>query len=548
MPPKKKARAKRATLGNRVRLSLEQIPEVKKPMPVMKLGGATMAPEKMIQDMVRAVAPNAELKEMGKGGARAAYIGKRLVAFINPATGESRVFPSLETLKPGHGLADRAKSISARIAAKGSLFPKDGTQVVALPPVTLFGVNHSRKGERTAPSEYLSYIRFQRQINGVPVFGPGARAMIAVAADDSIRAFTHRWRSAIPTEQNVVPQSRAKIATLIRTQLAACAKVSDVNVDKVRIGYYDGGQGFLQPVYRFQATIVDHPSKVRKTRTASRHIYGYVSIGAAPEPLPVIGALKGKPPVEPPKQGKKSSRSKSAPPGDPTVGRYVVRNDSDEWVTSANEFFDGLQLAQNMFWAPFSFTDSQYYWAEPRLFTSEKDYFINSVQIALNEVHGNWWYFTTRDNSDDGVSLSDIPSPGYGGAGGGSLAYWIIHSCEVLPTQTDESISFDMWWNIFNGLHAVLGYRTEMWIDDDVTGPFGLCIGLGAPVVSAWLNEVAGNDSYDDGDTYHDGNRNMDEPMGRASAIAVCGHGDDTANDVGSLGPADCLTEWWFEN
>jgi hypothetical protein len=38
------------------------------------------------------------------------------------------------------------------------------------------------------------------------------------------------------------------------------------------------------------------------------------------------------------------------------------------------------------------------------------------------------------------------------------------------------------------------------------------------------------------------------EPMGRASAIALCGHGDDTANDIGSLGPASCLEEWWFNN
>jgi hypothetical protein len=87
-----------------------------------------------------------------------------------------------------------------------------------------------------------------------------------------------------------------------------------------------------------------------------------------------------------------------------------------------------------------------------------------------------------------------------------------------------------------------------MWIDDDVTGPFGFGIGLGAPVVGAWLTEVATNDSYDDGDTYFDTNRNITEPMGRASAIAVTGHGGDTVNNLGSLGPAGNLTEWWFNN
>ncbi len=277
---------------------------------------------------------------------------------------------------------------------------------------------------------------------------------------------------------------------------------------------------------------------------AKRHVFGYVPLSEAAEPLPVLGKREAKRPAPAKNGGPKTE----PPPGDPTVGRYVVRNDSDEWVTSANEFMGGLTLAHGLFGGPIPFTDSQYYWAEPRLFLSQKESFVDSVQIALNEVHGNWWYFTTRDNADDGVSLSSIPSTGYGGGAGGSLAYWIIHSCEVIPTQTDESNSFDVWWNIFNGLHAVVGYRTEMWIDDDVTGPFGFWIGLGASIVPAWLNEVAGNDSYDDGDTYHDDNRNIDEPMGRASAIAVCGHSDDTAADVAPLPRPNCLTEWWFNN
>jgi hypothetical protein len=90
------------------------------------------------------------------------------------------------------------------------------------------------------------------------------------------------------------------------------------------------------------------------------------------------------------------------------------------------------------------------------LFLSEKDSFVNSVQIALTDVHGNWGLFSTRDNHDDLVFLSRIPSSGYGGGGGGSLAYWILHSCEVIPTQTDESTSFDVWWSILTALRVPL--------------------------------------------------------------------------------------------
>lgn len=108
-----------------------------------------------------------------------------------------------------------------------------------------------------------------------------------------------------------------------------------------------------------------------------------------------------------------------------------------------------------------------------------------------------------------------------------------------------------MWWNIFNGLHAVMGYRTEMWINDQITSPFGLAVGLGAPVISAWLNAIASDNSYGAGDTiYQDGNfiPSKWEPMGRASAVAVCGHVDDTANDVAPFERPTCLTELWFNN
>lgn len=532
-------------MPSRVQFTPEsQIPPVEKPMPLLELGAPALASTDLLESMRDAVAPKARFKEL-KSGATAAYEGKRLVAFVNPKTGESAVFPSLEGLKPGKGLAERAAVVAAKLAREESLFPEDATTAVPLSPITLMGANRKRGQRRSAPREYLGYVRIQRQLEGAPVWGQGTRAMVAVAGDDSIHGFSHRWREARETGERVKPHPREHIAKAILAQLKAVPASSEVRVNRVMLGYHDGGGKFLQPVYRFEATVISPRLENTEHTLANRHVFGYVSIGEAPEPLPVLGARKGKPPSQPPKKRRKG-RVRKPPAGDPTVGRYVVRNDSSDWVASANDFFDGLQ-ASKMFGSSMAFTNSQYYWAEPRLFTNEKDSFVNSVQVALNEVHGNWWLFSTKDNSHDLVSLSSIPSSGYGGSGG-SLKYWIIHSCEVIPTQTDESTSFDVWWDIFNGLHAVVGYRTDMWINDRVTGRFGLFIGLGAPFVPTWLNDIASDDSYDDGTTYYDNNRKIKEPMGRASAVTVCGHSDDIVSQVGSLDRASCLTEWWFDN
>ena len=527
-----------------------QIPAVTKAMPLLELGQPVRASTDLIERLSRTGSPNAKVKEMK--GALALYDGKRLVAFVDAKTGESRVFPTLEGLKPGTGLAKRASAVAAQYARDKSLFPEDATRPVALAPTTLMAAQRPRKGRRTPGKEYLAYVRIQRQVEGAPVWGEGTRAALAVAGDNAVHAFSHRWRPAQRATTMVEPHPRAQIAEAILAQLKRVPASSNVRVDRVTVGYYDGGGKFLQPVYRFEATVIPPPLENERRRPANQHVFGYVSVGDPPESLPVLGARVGKPPVEPPPQKTKAAKGAArkknpASPGDPSVGRYVVRNDNSGWVTSANEFFGGLQLASTLFGSGITFTNKQYYWAEPRLFTTEKNSFINSVQVGLNEVHGNWWLFSTRDNSHDLVSLSDIPSSGYG-SGSGTLKYWIIHSCEVIPTQTDEATSFDVWWDIFNGLRAVVGYRTEMWINDHVTGKFGLYIGLGAAFVPAWLNDIASDDSYDDGATYFDDNRGITEPMGRSSAVVVCGHTDDIVSQVGSLGRATCLTEWWFNN
>jgi Family of unknown function (DUF6345) len=529
--------------NSRIRFSIEQIPELNEPLPVVRLGPQAVAPEALTRECARAVARGAELTEHGKSGLRAAYDGHRLVAYVHPATGQSRVYPSLEKLRPGEHLAQRAAAAAERIVRDRALFPEDMTEVIALPPVTLFGAKHSKTDTRTEPAEYLSFVRFERRLNGLPVFGPGSSAMIGVEAGGSIPAFFHRWRQATETSGKIAAHPRHVIANAIVEQLTPSAKVNHVHVDKVTVGYYDSGQDVLQPVYRFEATVKSPDAKT----VANRHVLGYVSIGDAPELLPVLGVQQGKSPSEPPTRRQRPKTSGVAPAGDPKVGRYVVRDDSPDWVNSANDFMASLEAAQGLF-GVIQFTDSQYYWAEPWEFLADKNAFVNDVQIALNEVHGNWGLFSTRDNHDDIVRLSTVPAGGYGSAGGGALAFWILHSCEVIPTQTDEATSFNIWWNLFDGLHAAVGYRTDMWIADGVTGPFGFAIGLGAPVVPAWISEVVGNSSYNPDATYHDGNRDMTEPMGRPSAIAVCGHTDDTAADVGPLPAATCLTEWWIGN
>jgi hypothetical protein len=91
----------------------------------------------------------------------------------------------------------------------------------------------------------------------------------------------------------------------------------------------------------------------------------------------------------------------------------------------------------------------------------------------------------------------------------------------------------------------VVGYRTIMYIDDDVGGPYGTNLGFIAPVVSSWLNTVSSAGAYSGHPTAmaHGG---INRPMGRASTISMCGRENDTVFDTSALPRAGCLRIFWY--
>jgi hypothetical protein len=491
-----------------VKISADQIPPINAPLPLFKACDFVD-----VQDYVDTLVPTVN---------GAAYEDGKLIAYVRPDTGESRIFPLLDCLKPGTDLAQKAQTAAQEFAQNPSLFPKDDTQLVVLPSTTIS--TSQSCGNATAPETVLAFASLERLINGIPIEGPGFQAVVGVDDSCGIKALAHRYRPAFQSDQKIAPHCPDDIVNSIIEDLNdTCTKVN-VTIDSVVVKYFDSGSGFIQPVYSYSGSIPSNDTHSQIT--------GSISIGSsvqAIEPVP------------------SSNVPSNAPPGfygrdvSPTVGRYVVSADSLEWLQSATAFINSLKLATSL--GGLSFVDKQYLATNVSMFTTAKNAFINSVQIALNEVHGDYWEFTTYQNDAGIVTLSEIG--GLGGNANGSLAYWILHSCEVIPSQTDEPNSFDVWWNIFRGLHSVVGYRTDMFISDGVTTNFGLWLGLNAPIVSSWFVEAAA--SYH-GETYFDTNRLITEPLGRASSVSVCGHADDTACDVAPLPNPTCLVEYWMDN
>lgn len=488
------------------------------------------------------------------------------MAVVDLATGETTFYPRYEGLNPSFEIGtERNKTY----IDNPDLFPHDDLAINVIQGPSLYGAVHTQNSNESNSAPYLSHVFAQRIVqldqNSLRVRGPGSKAIFGFGANHTLQSFNYLWHPA-SHNSTIQPASTQQIHDAIIAQLQPAATLGPLTVDAVEACYYDSAVNHIQPVYWFSATR-NLTSSGNGTQFNAR-ISGYVAAGSHTlEPLPDLTA----PPPDgaPPSFPSASNGGQNPPPqriprrsrygqldkraSTVTVGRYVIQQDDPGWLTSATNFWPALYKYTS---GKVNFVSQGFYWAFPWLYTTNAAQFANSVNLLLTEGHGNWHEFSTYQKEGSSVvHITDIPSTGYGGGAGGSLCYWILHSCEVIPSNTDYPSdpysSFDVWWSVFNGLHSVMGFRTEMWIDDGVTTPFGQAVGNGVSVVGAWMNAVLNDQTWyapSTKNTYYDGNRKMDEPMGRASSVSVCGHTDDVVWDVENLGRPGCLFEWWYDN
>jgi Family of unknown function (DUF6345) len=471
-------------------------------------------------------------------------------AWANLRTGDAEIYPTLATAKePISQLAASSLALrSQEIFTDPEFIRPDDTKVVIDQPKVLQGATFVRDAgggihPEKATTPYYVYVSARRFVSGLPVVGPGSRALLTISSGGVVEGMTRIWKTAKALNKVHPSLNAQQVQDEITRQLQPFLKGADAVVDGIGLAYYDANGAFLQPVYRF--TVRVHPEAGSNASTpADEFLIGYVPFATALEPLPSLGssgaassnAVSRPVPkvLAPQSSGLFSSTSPIS------VGMYVVRNDDAGWVNDANAFWNALSSTQ-----PGLFSLSQYYWAYPFEFTTQKDAYVNSVNLALTEVHGDWWYFTTYQNWGEGVSLWDIPYPGYGPSANGYLANWVLHSCEVVPTPDDTADWVGPWFTIFGGLRHVVGYRTIMYINDGAGGPYGTSLASLAPVISSWLSDVMSLNDYAGHPTAaaHGG---IVRPMGRASAISMSGHENDTVLDVSWLPRATNLTVWWF--
>ena len=578
------------------------IPKIPASLPLIKLT-AQAPPEAFLKDAISKIDvqlpaghPALTIQALRKTPSLAArgvseqlngvVVEDRVLAYWHAQTGEAEIHPQLEKLKTEKFVPANnphlavANSVARAVFARPEILPKDATQYTLGAAIPMVGAT-AQKGANGAitqsePALYLTYVPVHRSVQGYPVEGPGSRALIAVDNAGTTQGFMLHWKAGAANGQARETRTPEQIHSALQAVVQPLTKIGAVKVQSAGIVYYDDEGAQMAPAYRMIVKLHSNPSTgaTAGKLAADDLIVLYAPYGNAPL-SPTLTTPGEQPREATQNKGALAQPETTVAAGDPTVGRYVVRNDDPGWVNDANGFWSGLTAL----FGGSLFTNSQYYWAEPWEFTSNASSFIDSVQVGEVEAHGDWWYFTTYQDWGDGVNIDSNPAPGsgYGQVNHGKLNYLILHGCEIVPSAaeapcpkgmptTDNRGWTDPWWRVFQGLHLAVGYRTIMYINDSVGEPFGISARLGLPILTSWSNALLTAGDYqskprviahcganpakglEPGDNCPSNSTPGCLVMGEPSAVTVCGHSNDTIFDQSNIPAASCLTNYWWWN
>ncbi|MDQ1354803.1 MAG: hypothetical protein QG657_5112 [Acidobacteriota bacterium] len=423
-----------------------------------------------------------------------------------------------------------AMNIASNYTAEMKLIPQDVSKFAPKRVITL-GMAAQGQGNTRAVTPKLQSVVFQRSIDGRSVLGYGSQLTINLGDNGNVEGFQRKWNQLLPESANLAFRSNDEVYKRIEEILKQQFQGNvEIQVETPQLVYFGNDGQFVQPAYVFKANIISDESK-------GKVYYAGVVEALQNPPELLFEAVKDRALPETPRA--QVSGMPAPAPDDPTVGRYVVRQDSWDWVDDANDFKRGLENG-HCGGCP-AITFPQFYWNEPRAFTTQDNIFADSCNITLMEGHGNHWLFTTRSNCCDVVFLNDGAQPGYGGHAGGQMAYLILKGCDIIPSPMEVPNWPDPWWRIFKGLHQAIGFRTTMFINDDISYIFGYYLGRNCRILDSWFYATNSSASYQ-WQRSHGG-----EVTGFGAVVMIPGHEGDgiyytaPAPDATSTG----LTIWW---
>jgi hypothetical protein len=121
----------------------------------------------------------------------------------------------------------------------------------------------------------LTTVHFGRRIKGLDVAGPGSKIVVDLGTNGELVGLQKRWMSLTDAEEKIPPgslRSRGDVEQSTRAKLQReWAKAKKINADSLDLGYYDDGEGNIEPAYFTIAELVhdsfDEGGKVSEVKS-----------------------------------------------------------------------------------------------------------------------------------------------------------------------------------------------------------------------------------------------------------------------------------------
>jgi hypothetical protein len=388
----------------------------------------------------------------------------------------------------------------------------------------------------------IKVVRFQRMLDGLPVFGKTSQLSLESDAQ-GITGFMFNQR---PVEQSTLPavQKTANqinfeynmyLNEILKTNPGTATIVSKT------LCYLDQDLRYVQPAYRYRVQIRGAMGDIQ-----AEEIYVLLATNT-PEPL-LANRYNGLDPIGPDSAPNAGIEAPGA--SHVSLGEYVVRNDADQGIclNIANDFYSQSSSAASSIGKVVSrsqfYWDVQWLWMNALGISDNSQYYPGKVNFATIICHGVPWGFSCLSNYAEWVDLHNMDHYGANYSAGNPshdyTSYMLFTACSMMPAPGDpyggnysSGSPFDVYWNIFWGMHGMFGYRSTAGKQDADTSfsNFGQAAGAGFPLVAAWMN-ATGSLDHSSGWNY-------------GTAVINSGREGDTMYDIENLPAASSLTMWW---
>lgn len=182
----------------------------------------------------------------------------------NLATGDLRFQRNfaayLGDFKPALPAPDEAVKIAQTFLAANGLHAANERELTV---AHIGGLRASSMiGDKPGPViDKLVTVNFARQVNGLPVIGPGSKMVVNIGNKGEIIGLIRHWRELAGSKKvsgaETYSEEEAK-----RLALAQMSKEfgssSEFEILQSKIAYYDNNGIYLQPVYAFETRVVNH--------------------------------------------------------------------------------------------------------------------------------------------------------------------------------------------------------------------------------------------------------------------------------------------------